>query len=223
MNFFGHAALAASHFGAQEPAPQPAQLATLCVGAMLPDFIGMLRLGRPTVSDAVLATGIAFHHRSDEAFHDLPAFLRLSRDAFAWLSERALPRGPARAVAHVGVEILLDEVWAQRSEARDSYRAALRVSCVGRLTFETPDALDRLAALQQVLLERSTTTVRPAAELVAERLARTLANRPRLALDAPGQRLVSEWVTVTRPRVAPEAPQIFAALRGLLANFRGSE
>jgi len=223
MNFFGHAVLAASHFGARDVARPGTELATLCIGAMLPDFIGMLRLGRPGVHDQVLATGIAFHHRSDEAFHDLPEFLRLSRDAFTWLSERALPRGPARAVAHVGVELLLDEVWAEHTESREAYRAALRVSCRGRLEFQAPDALPRLAALQALLLERSAVTGKPSAELLAERLARTLANRPRLALNEPGQRLVGEWVAVTRPQVEREAPQIFAALRGLLANFHGSE
>ena len=223
MNFFGHAALAASHFVARQPPPARGELATLCVGAMLPDFIGMLRLGRPRVHDDVLATGIAFHHKSDEAFHELAGFLRLSRQAFAWLSAHALPRGPARAVAHIGVEMLLDEAWAEDEAARAAYRAALRVPCGELLAFDAPEAALRLAGLQGALLERAATALTPSAELVAERMVRTLAGRPRLALDATGQLLLGEWVGVTRPQVVREAPEIFAALRGLLANFRGSE
>src|SRR6478735_2042371 len=104
MNFFGHAALAARHFGDQQPPPVPDALAKLCLGAMLPDFIG------------------------------------ISRRAFAWLSERELPRGPARAIAHIGVEMLLDEAFALDVGARDAYRAALRVSLDHLLTF--PAAAD---------------------------------------------------------------------------------
>ena len=118
MNFFGHAALAASHFSEREPL-EAHQLPTLCLGAMLPDFIGMLRLGRPTVHDLVLARGVAFHHGTDEVFHELPGFQRLSRQAFSWLLERDMPRGPARAVAHMGIEMLLDEVMASDGSARD--------------------------------------------------------------------------------------------------------
>src|SRR5258706_12541419 len=108
MNFFGHAALAASYLAQQGP-DAANELPRFCAGAMLPDFIGMLRLSRPVVHDSVLARGVAFHHRTDELFHELPSFHRLSRSAFAWLSARDMPRGPARAVAHIGIEILLDE------------------------------------------------------------------------------------------------------------------
>src|SRR6478752_1224293 len=155
MNFFGHAALAARHFGDQQPPPVPEALAKLCLGAMLPDFIGMLRLGRPEIADAVLARGVAFHHKTDEAFHELPSFVGLSRRAFAWLSERDLPRGPARAIAHIGVEMLLDEAFALDAGARDAYRAALRVSLDHLLTFPAAADVARLSSLQTALLERS--------------------------------------------------------------------
>ncbi len=219
MNFFGHAALAASHFTNLDPSLDTAVLPTVCVGAMLPDFIGMLRLGRPTIHDSVLATGVAFHHATDEAFHDLPSFHRLSRQAFAWLSERNLPRGPARAVAHIGIEILLDEVLAAEASARDAYRAALGVPLPSLLAFENPRDNERLAALQAALLTRAATQLEPTPELVAERITRSLAGRPRLATDAAGQILLGGWVTATRPLVAAEAPEVFATLRTQLANF----
>jgi hypothetical protein len=223
MNFFGHAALAASHFADEAQASGAQKLATLCAGAMLPDFIGMLRLSRPAVDDEVLARGVAFHHRTDQLFHDLPSFHRLSRRAFAWLSERQLPRGPARAVAHIGIEMLLDEIFARDAAARDAYRAALQVSLGPLLTFPSATDAERLAALQKALLGRAALEQTPAAELVAERIVRTLAGRPRLATDQAGQLLLGRWVTLTRPLVAAEAPEVLGTLRQQLANFGRAE
>lgn len=219
MNFFGHSALATSHFGQDLPIPSAHALAKLCAGAMLPDFVGMLRLGRPTPRDAVLASGVAFHHRSDEAFHDLPPFLRLSRSAFAWLSERGMPRGPARAVAHMGIEILLDEPLAEDAAAREGYQAALALPLGDLLDFAAPEDAEHLAELQRALLARAATARDPAPALVAARIRRSLAGRPRLATDDAGQALLGEWVAHARPFVAAEAPEIFATLRRLLANF----
>lgn len=223
MNFFGHAALATQHFESAAPAPSATELAKLCAGAMLPDFVGMLRLGRPRVQDEVLARGVAFHHRTDEAFHDLPPFLRLSRAAFAWLSERGLPRGPARAVAHIGVEMLLDEPLAEDARARAAYRSALALSLDGLLDFDAPGQLGRLVELQIALGERARGARNPSPELVAERIRRTLAGRPRLQTDDAGQALLGEWVALTRPLVFAEAPEILASLRLLLANFGGAQ
>jgi hypothetical protein len=223
MNFFGHAALAASHFSDRQPPLAEGLLPTVCVGAMLPDFIGMLRLGRPKILDAVLATGVAFHHGTDEAFHELDSFQRLSRQAFAWLSQQQLPRGPARAVAHMGVEMLLDEVMADDAAARDAYQAALAVPLTPLLDFATPLDAERLLALQQALLTRSASQLRPPAEVVAERIRRSLAGRPRLAVDASGQALLTAWVTATRPLVTAEAPEVLATLRTRLANFGRDE
>jgi hypothetical protein len=190
---------------------------------MLPDFVGMLRISRPTVHDAVLARGVALHHRTDEAFHDLPSFHRLSRHSFAWLSERDMPRGPARAVAHIGIEILLDEVLADDAAAREAYLAALRVSLAPLLTFPQASDAERMQGLQNALLGRAATALHPPPELVAERIVRTLSGRPRLATDAAGQVLLGAWVAMARPRVLDEAPEVFASLRSQLANFGGAE
>jgi hypothetical protein len=219
MNFFGHAALAARHFTEQAPAFDRELLPTLCVGAMLPDFIGMLRLGRPAIHDPVLARGIAFHHATDEVFHELASFHRLSRQAFAWLSDRDMPRGPARAVAHIGIEMLLDEVMATDDFARAAYLAALRVPLMPLMGFPIPADAERLAGLQEALLTRTTAYAQPSPELVAERIRRTLAPRPRLATDEAGQALLGTWVTRTRPLVMAEAPEVLATLRARLANF----
>jgi hypothetical protein len=219
MNFFGHAALAASHFTEQDPPIDGQLLPVVCLGSMLPDFIGMLRLGRPTVQDATLAIGVAFHHGTDEVFHDLASFHRLSRQAFAWLSDHDMPRGPARAVAHIGIEMLLDEVMAADEFARNAYRAALRVPLSALVAFSIPTDAERLAGLQEALLTRADNYTQPTPELVAERIRRTLAGRPRLAVDEAGQALLGSWVTLTRPLVWAEAPEVLATLRARLANF----
>jgi hypothetical protein len=220
MNFFGHAALAAGHFASAGLAP--AALARLCTGAMLPDFVGMLRLGRPQVRDDALARGVAFHHRTDHAFHDLYSFHELSRRTFAWLSERHLPRGPARAVAHVGIEMLLDEVMAQEPAAREAYLAALVVPLDGGLSFESASDLERLEALRCTLFERATPT-RATPEVVAQRIRRTLEHRPRLATDDAGEALLREWVQAARPWVAAAAPGLLAVLQAQLADAPRAE
>jgi hypothetical protein len=223
MNFFGHAALAADHFAGAEPALLADELARVCAGAMLPDFLGMLRLSRPNVRDGSVARGVAFHHRTDEVFHELAAFQRLSRDAFAWLSEHGLPRGPARAVAHIGIEILLDEVLARDAAARTAYLSALEAPLPALLDFAKTEEAERLAALQRTLLARAALPSTPAAELVAERIARSLSGRPRLAVDARGQQLLGGWVVRARPRVDAEAPEVLAMLRARLASFGRAE
>jgi hypothetical protein len=183
----------------------------------------MLRLSRPELSDRVLARGVAFHHTTDAAFHELPSFVRLSREAFAWLSQRSLPKGPARAVAHIGIEMLLDEVFAEQASAREAYLAALRVPLGELMSFPAAPDAERLAALQKVLLERADGALDPPAQLVAERIRRSLAGRPRLATDDAGQELLVGWVLLTRPLVAAEAPEVFASLRLRLANFSGAK
>lgn len=134
-----------------------------------------------------------------------------------------MPRGPARAVAHIGIEMLLDERFAEHSSARDAYRAALSVPLHERLSF--PVALDgeRLSQLQRALLERAATALDPTPALVAQRIRRTLAGRPRLATDDAGQALLAEWVASARPLVKSDAPEIFSSLRQRLANFAGAE
>jgi hypothetical protein len=217
MNFFGHAALAAEHFAQHLSTRDPRKLALPCSGAMLPDFVGMLRLSRPVVLDATLAGGVSFHHLTDHAFHELTSFHQLSRHAFAWLSASGIARGPARAIAHIGVEILLDEVLARDAFARECYLAALATPLDSALEFPVPDDGARLAALRGALLERASSET-PPPELVAQRIRRTLAGRPRLAVDAGAEAPLSAWVVLTRPLIAHAAPALLTALRAELAN-----
>jgi hypothetical protein len=204
MNFFGHAAIA----GRFERDPE------FVLGAMLPDFCGMLGLRVPDPLAGTLARGVHFHHLTDHAFHELPRFQGLYRAAAAQLDARGVRRGTARAVAHVGVELLLDAELAENDDACALYFAALA-------TARAPDPLagpafgplerERLGRLAGTLSERGVAT-RPTTELVVMRLERALAGRPRLAILPPDSPKITEWVELFRDGVVASAPALVSEL-----------
>ena len=206
MNFFGHAALA-GHFS-ERPA--------FVLGAMLPDFSNMLGLREPGTNDAVNAEGIRFHHLTDLAFHELELFRRWCREARSTLEARGVARGTARAVAHVGIELLLDAALAENAGARSSYlaglRAGRRAELRARLSWSTAEQ-DRLGALASTLEERGLVAKIPTpAAVIVERLARVLAGRPRLAIAPKDSVQVAEWVESAERHVVASAPALFATL-----------
>jgi hypothetical protein len=208
MNFFGHAAIA----GRFETNP------VFALGAMLPDFCGMLGLRTPTPAPGPLAEGVRFHHLTDLAFHELSAFRALNRAACAELAERGVRRGTARAVAHVGVELLLDAELAENEAARALYFAALNAGiapeCFATAELGADDGA-RLGRLLATLNERGVAK-RPSSASVCERLERALARRDRLAIMHQDLPRVSEWVELFRVRVVASAPVL---LRELTADI----
>ena len=208
MNFFGHATIA----GRFETDP------VFALGAMLPDFCGMLGFRTPAPAPGPLAEGVRFHHVTDLAFHELSEFRTLNRAACAELAERGVRRGTARAVAHVGVELLLDAELAENEAARTLYFAALNAGVApecfmtGEFTAEERARLGRLLA---TLSERGVAK-RPSSASVCERLERALARRDRLAIRGEDLPHVSEWVELFRVRVVASAPML---LRELTADI----
>lgn len=204
MNFFGHAAVA-GQFRA-EP--------SFVLGAMLPDFCGMLGLRVPEATKSTLGEGIAFHHLTDHAFHELEAFRAFVREGTAALDARRVRRGTARAVAHVGVELFLDAELAEDETARARYFEALRA---GREADGWANELftftetERLSSLFRTLEERGVAK-QPDTAAVMLRLTRALASRPRLAIEPPDEAAVSEWVELFRGRVVASTPHIVSAL-----------
>lgn len=204
MNFFGHAAVAAQFTG--DP--------TFVLGAMLPDFSNMIAARTPPVAHEALSSGVRFHHATDEAFHDLEPFVSWVREARAWLDSRGLGRGSSRAVAHVGVELLIDEALATSQVARRAYISALsagRDADVERAIGWRDEERARFAFLLERLLERGVVDV-PSAHAVAERLRRALAGRPRLAFSAEKTFVVAEWIVEARPVVVASAPALTEVL-----------
>lgn len=165
MNFLAHAEVA-RRFSGGDPA--------FVLGAVLPDLLPMagVRLGRDDVAPEV-AAGWAEHHRADAAFHVHPAFLAGVGTLRTDLRATALGTGPRRAAAHVGWELLLDDVVAGSAPLVSVFRAAL---ALGRSVSDDPgwhELLDRFDA------------IRPSGpapgEVLAERVRRACSRRARLA------------------------------------------
>jgi hypothetical protein len=225
VNFFGHAALASW----QRPEP------SFALGAMLPDLAHMLGRSKVSSSHPVLAEGIAFHHLTDRVFHQSRVFAELESRALRELAEAGVPRGPRRALAHVGLELLLDVELSRVDEWFDHYERALKaVEREGlaaeiswphsrRLTATPnhPEALSPsdpgLQALCQALLSRAA-KLRPSTSAdVLERLCRILQPRPRLALPHADRAKVHVWLDRTWPDLVQRVPAWLAELRaGLL-------
>jgi acyl carrier protein phosphodiesterase len=214
VNFFGHAVVATWH------APEP----RFVLGAMLPDFAAMIRVRPPEALDPELSRGIALHHATDRVFHDAPTFRDLGAWAFEELRARGLPRGPARAVAHVGVEILLDGVLAADAAARQAYLAALALGRgLGRAHVRWGRSADeqRFSELVTALDARGVSRAHGTPEVVAFRVERALAGRPRLALATSDGALVTAWAEHAAPVVSARAAQLIAEIRLGLAPPAG--
>ena len=205
VNFFGHAVVAC--WFDRRPA--------FVLGAMLPDLSAMLRIRPPRVAPSLLARGIALHHATDAAFHAAPAFLGMQDRARVALAELGLGRGPARAIAHVGTEILLDESLGKDSEVERAYLAALDASATELAELEARIDAARIERLARDLAARGVLrNAEPA--LVARRLRRALETHPRLSFGDQEEPTVAAWVARTRPQIAAEVDELVSHLRSRL-------
>ncbi len=193
MNFFSHAAVASWY----DATPG------FVLGAMLPDFYAMLGLRSPKSRESLVARGISFHHQSDAAFHNAPAFVRMTHDGRRMLEEAGLAKGPARATAHIGVELLLDPLLGSDPRVREAYVSALASATdhVDALEFAQEFDRARLLRLAALLAERGGPSAVFGPDELGARIQRALQGRPRLAIDDAGRALVRDWVVAMRPRV----------------------
>jgi hypothetical protein len=191
---------------------------------MLPDFATMIAARPPAVEHDVLERGVRFHHATDAAFHDLDLFVSASRSAVLDLSALGLERGSARAIAHVGVELLIDEALARSDVARQAYISAVsaaRTRPIEQAIAWRGDERVRFASLIERLLERGVIVESPPHAL-AERLRGILARRPRLAFGADKTPIVARWIVQARPVVVASVSALtdvlFEALRQTMAG-----
>jgi hypothetical protein len=209
MNFFGHALIAQRDEATRGPIR-----AEFVLGAMLPDFASMLRTRPPLATLDALEAGLSFHHRTDDAFHGSRAFLEFSRQASRFLNDHGVPRGAARAVAHVGVELLVDAALAGETGANEAYLSAVADALTERVQshihWQTSDTSERFQHLCHNLHARGRVQQHPPSELVAKRLQSILADRPRLAMDDHGLSVVREWVESARPQITSGAYQLLS-------------
>ncbi|HEX4475327.1 MAG TPA: hypothetical protein VH142_09640 [Polyangiaceae bacterium] len=188
MNFFGHAVVAT--WRSLEP--------QFVLGAMLPDFASMLGVRPPAVRGDALVRGVEFHHATDRVFHESHTFHELEHRARLALRELGLPRSSTLAVAHIGVEMLLDGALVEDARGVAGYLSALNGAGADPKSAPTilwnDDGLaKRFRRLTETLAARGISPKMAEPESVAFRVERALASRPRLRLPEGGEELVRVW------------------------------
>ncbi len=210
MNFVGHARIAS--FFRDDGA--------FVVGAMLPDFARMAGTRIRTVEDPDLAAGVQHHHAADDVFHAQPAFIRLQVTTRNALSAAGVPRPPALAVGHVGVELLLDGALLRDEALSDLYLSALDQAprAIESVTWRGIDGRANYAQLCDRLLDRGAPHVYRDPAAVAEIMQRILSRSALLRLESaclPAVRTILEQML---PRVQDAADGLLHAVRVALEN-----
>ncbi|MFM2418748.1 MAG: hypothetical protein RL385_3471 [Pseudomonadota bacterium] len=177
MNFVSHLALAQA----------VRRDAGFLLGAMLPDFASMagVRIRPDGLVDGGLAevsAGVHHHLRVDDIFHGHPQFLALMAVCVDQLTLAGVPRGPARAAAHVGVELLLDGELGHDPAMVAAYvrTVAWGAQAAAEWSFH---AARPLAGLLSRLHRHGFPHEYASPEAVAARVVGMFAARPRLALS----------------------------------------
>lgn len=178
MNFYSHLAIASLFSGD----------VAVAFGAMLPDFASMLGVRQPLTLDARIERGCELHHATDRIFHEHPLFRQACSVEAAVLRKRDFARGTARAVAHVGLEIFLDDALWEDETARALYAEVLAFATPHELSqsidWKSPDHAQNFEQLRQRLALTCSRATPSTAPTIAERVFRTLLRRPRLAVRA---------------------------------------
>lgn len=209
VNFFGHAAVAS--WSSAE--------AGVALGAMLPDFEAMSGARLAAADDAAITAGIALHHATDAAFHRLPAVTALMSELDARLEARGCARGPRRATAHIGVELLLDGVLVGETAYRAAYTRALAADAPALAAagaWRDPGDAARFGRLLERLRAYGVPDDLRQPEAIVQRLTRILAPRPRLAPSADDLRAIRGALAEHRPRVEVAAEVILRGTRAAL-------
>ena len=182
------------------------------LGAALPDLAAMggFRLLGHTTNTAV-EKGITLHHRTDEAFHRHPHFTEPMGRLRAVLATDGISRGPARAVSHVGPELLLDGELLREPVLDDSVTNAF--DCITGSDDELGSlVLDEHREPWLIHLAKvptwglPTDYADPAA--IARRLHRILARRPRLAFDSEHVEAIEHRLSVEQTAIVATAPEL---------------
>ena len=206
VNYFGHAAVASWSASAEPGA---------LLGAMLPDFATMCGGRIASAGESSVARGIALHHTTDAAFHQLPVVTGLMRELDEHLDRGGCARGPRRAVAHIGVELLLDGALVGEPAYRAAYLGGLGHDAA--LAWREPDAASRFAVLLDRLRAHGVPDDLRLPDAITARVQRILAPRPRLRPSPDDLRAIRRALVALEPRVAVAADAILRALRAALA------
>lgn len=211
VNYFGHAAVASWQTSGEA-------LASVALGAMLPDFGVMCGARVASGGTAQIDAGIALHHATDAVFHHAPAVTALFRDAEGRLEARGVRRGPMRAAAHVGVELLLDGVLLDELRHRDAYTRAIALEPSGITWREDGDA-ERFATLLARLRAYGVPEDLRRPRAAAERIFRMLSGRRLLAPEATERAAIADVLEEIAPRVGVAAPTVIRQVEAGLSQW----
>ena len=180
---------------------------------MLPDFATMsgARIANDAPHEPEIGRGIDIHHATDKAFHQAPVVTGLMRDLDTLLDERGCARGPRRAVAHIGVELLLDGVLVDEPEYRTAYTRAIAHD--GTPIWREPDDPARFAMLISRLRAYGVPDDLRDPAKITHRLARMLAHRPLLAPSPSDLTAIRDALHVYKSRVDVAAETVLRMLR----------
>ncbi len=208
MNFIGHATVALWH--GREP--------RFVLGSMLPDFANMAgtRVARELDRDPALAAGVALHHRTDEIFHAAPLFTALLQELLDGLCARGVPRGSARAVGHIGVEMLIDGELLRGPEIAHAYLDALQDGADLEYAFVDAPGGARWQRLREALLAHGAPHDYREPEAVLRRLTHVLRSRPRLAIAPEAAQIIRETLPDAQQRVVATLPALLTGVRAAL-------
>jgi hypothetical protein len=207
VNFVGHIVVADRAAGGASTAH--------LLGAAAPDLARMARLPVADRGSDDFRSGVAAHHRTDAAFHDLPWFRQHNRALVGELTARGVRRGPARGAAHVLVELLLDgalltddrhaatfaPAWAALAAADDDARAMVPA-----------DGEDRWLDFLGQLTRRLDPSAYVDATYAADRTAGTLSWRPRLAMSDDEHVVLRTVAIEVQPAVVESADDVLASV-----------
>lgn len=206
VNFFGHAAIAS--WSSSTPG--------VILGSMIPDFSTMSGARVAATADLEVAAGIELHHATDAAFHTLPAVTGLMRELDDALARRACARGPRRAVAHIGIELLLDGVLVREPSYRAAYTRGLAHEVAIEWQAHGDDA--RFARLIERLRTYGVPDDLERVDAIVHRLARILGHRPLLAPSPEDLRAIAAGLAELQPRVEVAAETVLRGLRAALVR-----
>jgi hypothetical protein len=211
VNFFGHAAVATWSTPASGASP------AVVLGAMLPDFATMCEGRIASADDAGVTQGIALHHTTDAVFHKLPVVTGLMRELDEHLAHGRCARGPRRAVAHIGVELLLDGVLTGEPAYRAAYLGGLAHDPA--LRWRDPEHAPRFAILLERLRGHGVPEDLRLPEAITTRVHRILAHRPLLAPSPDDLRAIRQALVAFKPRVDVAAETILRGMRAALGDL----
>jgi len=208
MNFYGHAVFAA----------RLSRTPRYVLGSMLPDFEGMCGARLLGVTDEDVREGIALHHATDSVFHGAPEFLELCSYGLVELTRHGVARATARAVAHVGTELVFDSFLIETYGSEAAYLEALDSAHPSKLgsVLTFVDGGDRFELLRNRLADFGVPSAYSDPGFVADRLVNALASRPRLAMRDGERDIVATFLEMARPRILDAAPHIVARVADAL-------